>query len=586
MKWYINMKIRSKMFLSLGILFVLAVITIGLALVTISEISDSQKTMNNVNVVDLENMYKIESGLHRNLENIHEMMGSNDVAAIQKLLKKIDDEEANINTLLTGSLKLNSEDTAGTRLLKRFETNWLIYTKQTDEEIKLINTGKLEDAKLMGDEIHKNSFEKLINDIFVVANRAKGKNDSIYQSNQKQITKLYFIAVGLGSLDLIDIIAILWSIITLIGIPLTKITVLTEKVSEGDFNVAVESVDRKDEIGILMRTFQKMVDGFKDMSVSANRMASGDLSIKMNNEKHENDTGMLTKPLRQMEENLRKITIDTKEAVNLLNTSASEILASTAQLASGASETSSAITETTTTVEEVKQTSQLATQKAKMVSDTANNASQISVGGKKSVEETMIIMNRIHEQMELVAETIVRLSEQSQSIGEIAATVNDLAEQSNLLAVNAAIEAAKAGEQGKGFAVVAQEVKSLAEQSKQATAQVRVILNDVQKSISAAVMATEQGSKAVESGVKQSKETGESISNVMSSISETSQAATQILATTQQQIVGMNQVAQAMENIKQASIQSLSSTKQVEMAARNLNEMGIKLKQLIEQYKV
>ena len=131
--------------------------------------------------------------------------------------------------------------------------------------------------------------------------------------------------------------------------------------------------------------------------------------------------------------------------------------------------------------------------------------------GRKSVESAIEGMQRIREQMESIAESIVQLSEQSQAIGEIIATVNDLAEQSNLLAVNAAIEAAKAGEQGKGFAVVAQEVKSLAEQSKQATAQVRTILGDIQKATSAAVMATEQGSKAVEAGVKQSGEAGESI---------------------------------------------------------------------------
>src|SRR4028119_1286641 len=107
-------------------------------------------------------------------------------------------------------------------------------------------------------------------------------------------------------------------------------------------------------------------------------------------------------------------------------------------------------------------------------------------------------MQRIREQMEAIGESMMRLSEQSQAIGAIIATVDDLAQQSNLLAVNAAIEAAKAGEQGKGFAVVAQEVKSLADQSKQATTQVRTILNDIQKATGAAVMATEQGSKAVE----------------------------------------------------------------------------------------
>src|SRR5438128_9984713 len=112
-------------------------------------------------------------------------------------------------------------------------------------------------------------------------------------------------------------------------------------------------------------------------------------------------------------------------------------------------------------------------------------------------------MARSREQMNSIAQIMVRLSEQNQAIGQIIASVDDLAQQSNLLAVNASIEAAKAGDQGKGFGVVANEVKSLAEQSRQATTRVRNILSDIQKATGAAVMATEQGSKSVESGLQQ-----------------------------------------------------------------------------------
>ena len=152
------------------------------------------------------------------------------------------------------------------------------------------------------------------------------------------------------------------------------------------------------------------------------------------------------------------------------------------------------------------------------------------------------------------------MSEQTQDIGEIITTVNDLTQQSNLLAVNAAIEASKAGEHGKGFAVVAQEIKSLADQSKQATAQVRAILSDIQKATSASVMAAEQVSKAVETGVAQAAESGDSIRRLAEAIAESAQAATQIAASSQQQFAGMNQVALAMENIKQASQQNVAST--------------------------
>jgi methyl-accepting chemotaxis protein len=195
-------------------------------------------------------------------------------------------------------------------------------------------------------------------------------------------------------------------------------------------------------------------------------------------------------------------------------------------------------------------------------------------------------MNRIKEQVESIADMVVRLSEQSQAIGEIIATVNDLAEQSNLLAVNASIEAAKAGEQGKGFAVVAQEIRSLAAQSKQATTQVRNILFDVQKAISSAVMATELGSKAVEEGVRLSTQAGEAIDVLAESVTESTNAAIQIAASSQQQFIGMDQVVSAMENIREAALQMASSTKQTERAAHDLHNLGQRLQEIVKFYRV
>ncbi len=289
---------------------------------------------------------------------------------------------------------------------------------------------------------------------------------------------------------------------------------------------------------------------------------------------------------KRAEENLKRVMQEVQDSVSILAPASSEILATTTEVAATAVETATAVTETTTTVEEVKQTALVANQKAQYVADIAQKTAQASQIGKKSVEEAIDMMNRIREQMESIALSIVRLSEQSQTIGEIIASVNDLAEQSNLLAVNAAIEAARAGEQGRGFAVVAQEVRSLAEQSKEATAQVRGILGDIQKATTAAVLATEQGSKAVEAGVKQSGQAGDSIRILADSINEAAQASTQITASSQQQLSGMDQILMAMENIKQASNQNVTGTRQTEGAAQNLHELGQKLKGLVEQYKI
>ncbi|CAB1369452.1 methyl-accepting chemotaxis protein [Denitratisoma oestradiolicum] len=364
--------------------------------------------------------------------------------------------------------------------------------------------------------------------------------------------------------------------------PLREVTEVAERVTAGELATHLSPGNRDDEVGALMRAFVRMTQSLQGMATAAERVAGGDLTVQI---APQSPQDVLGNALAAMVASLRKMTQEIGEGINVLAASASEIVASTTQVASSSAETATAVSQTMATVEEVKQTSQLAAEKARQVSESAQRTVEISKSGRKSVDESVESMHRIQEQMESIAESIVRLSEQGQAIGEIIATVNDLAEQSNLLAVNAAIEAAKAGDQGKGFAVVAQEVKSLAEQSKQATAQVRAILGDIQKATGGAVMATEQGNKAVEAGVKLSAEVGESIRVLAESIAEAARAATQIAVSAQQQLVGMDQAVLAIQNIREASSQNVASTRQTEGAAQNLHELGVKLKQLVARYR-
>ncbi len=317
----------------------------------------------------------------------------------------------------------------------------------------------------------------------------------------------------------------------------------------------------------------------------ARKMAEGDFTQKLEIDRRD-EIGVLASALNDTMTSLRLQIQETIRAANIIASTTGEISTSVAQVAAGSAETATAVSETTATVEEVKQTSVISSDKARAVSDSAGRAVQTSQAGKQSTEAAIEGMNHIRQQMASIAESIVRLSEQSQSIGEIISSVDDIAEQSNLLAVNASIEAAKAGEQGKGFAVVAQEIKSLAGQSKQSTEKVRSILNDIQKATSAAVMATEQGSKAVEAGVQQASQTGVAIGNLSGQIQEASQSAIQIAASSQQQLTGMGQVALAMANIKTASEQNVESMEQLKGAARNLQELGGKLKDMVSQYKI
>ena len=184
--------------------------------------------------------------------------------------------------------------------------------------------------------------------------------------------------------------------------------------------------------------------------------------------------------------------------------------------------------------------------------------------------------------MELVAEAIDRLNDEAQSVGDVIATVNDLAEQSNLLSVNASIEAAKAGDAGKGFTVVAQEVKSLAKQSKQAVAQVRAVLSEIQKASMVVVKAAEQGRETVEAGRNEANGALENIGARVVVATQAAEATSQIAATSRQQLAGMEQISPAILSINDAGRQSALGTREVEREVGQLRELTLSLKGLVD----
>ncbi|MBI9076667.1 MAG: methyl-accepting chemotaxis protein [Desulfatibacillum sp.] len=312
---------------------------------------------------------------------------------------------------------------------------------------------------------------------------------------------------------------------------------------------------------------------------------AGDLTIRLQ-EGRRDELADLARWFNIFMEKLQAMVLDIKKGSEILAVSSSQISTTAAELASSSAQTSSSISQISTTMEQVKQTATLTSEKAEQVSHAAQYVARNSETGERATQEAVQGMNRIKEEMEFIAESIVKLSEQTQSIGDIIDAVGDLANESNLLSVNASIEAAKAGEYGKGFSVVAHEVKNLSDQSKQATAQVRTILNDIQGATSTAVMATERGSKAVDAGVGLSDQSGDTIRALVGSVNESSQAAAQIAASNHQQLVGMDQLSKAMMSIKDASLQNVEGAKQLEYAITDMHELGQQMKELAGKFKV
>jgi methyl-accepting chemotaxis protein len=363
---------------------------------------------------------------------------------------------------------------------------------------------------------------------------AKAKSTARFAANS-------MIAGGLIALILVSILGLI--IQRSITGPLTAFMQFVGLVGEGDLTQR-SRISSGDELGELGRSLDQMVSGLKDVAQQA-RYATE----------------------------------------NLMSASA-EILASTQQQAASTGEQAAAVQQTTITMEEVTQSSAQIVERAKQVAASAEATSAASHAGVQAMENTSKTMESIRSQAEAVAENVVSLSEKTQTIGEIISTVNDLAEESHLLALNAAIEAAAAGEHGRSFSVIASEVKNLADQSREATVQVRSILSDIQKGINSSVMLTEEAVKRVEAGREQADTANTAIRAMADAVQQSLQAFQQIVAGSNQQQIGFSQVTQAVRDIGQASQQTAASTQQLEKAALNLTALSQQLQKAVARYRM
>jgi methyl-accepting chemotaxis protein len=319
---------------------------------------------------------------------------------------------------------------------------------------------------------------------------------------------------------------------------------------------------------------------------ASRQIADGNLRIPHQKVTSTDELGAMQIAFNDMLDSLRDISGQTRSACDSLTLAAAQILASAQEQAASTKQQAAAVQEITTTVEEISVSGKQVAERARQVAGTAETVATSGTAGLQAVHEASLGMEAIREQTETVAENIITLSERTQAVGEIIATVNDIAEQSNLVALNAAIEAADAREQGRRFSVVANEIKNLADQAKEATGQVRGILEQTQKGINTSVMLTEEALKRVETGRDRTAVSEQTIRQMAGNIQDSLHAFQQIVGATNQQQIGLEQVTQALHEIRQASQQTALTTAQLEKASLDLSHLGQQLASTLEKYRL
>lgn len=267
--------------------------------------------------------------------------------------------------------------------------------------------------------------------------------------------------------------------------------------------------------------------------------------------------------------------------VGTVATSSSQIAATIEEQERILAEQATSVNETTTTVEELGASTRQAAMQADASSTSAQEALASAQVGSQAVYETMNGIEELGTKVNAIAKQIMRLSEQTEEISVISDLVADIANQTNMLSLNAAVEAARAGEQGKGFAVVAGEIRKLADQSKQSAEKIQGLVGDIQTSINASVMVTDEGTKKAQEGIKLAQSTAEAFEGISASINSVFTNSQQIALSSKQQAVAVQQVVSAMNAINLGAQETADGVVDVKTSTENLASSAVSLSERI-----
>lgn len=315
----------------------------------------------------------------------------------------------------------------------------------------------------------------------------------------------------------------------------------------------------------------------------ARQVADGDLRVNIDY-RSADEVGVLSEAFRIMTERLRSTIGKVSDTSNQVAASANQLHSTADHIATGAEAVATQAVTVATAGEEMSATSGDIAQNCQMAAEGAQRASQAASDGAEVVDRTVIVMGLIASKVQESARTVESLGQRSDQIGAIISTIEDIADQTNLLALNAAIEAARAGEQGRGFAVVADEVRALAERTTRATKEIGEMIKAIQRETKGAVAAMEQGVQQVESGTMEASKSGEALRDILAQVNDVAMQVNQIATAAEEQTATTSQISSNIMQITEVVQETSQGAHQSATAAAQLNANAEELQRLVKQF--
>ncbi len=362
--------------------------------------------------------------------------------------------------------------------------------------------------------------------------------------------------------------------------PMRKMAVSFAQMAGGDLSQApIEDVG-SGEVGQLARAYNRLLVQLRELSDSARHITEGDLTQPIESR------GDLADAFRAMADALITLFTSFEAMSTTIDERTSEILSTAKQQEAGAAQQAAAVSEVTATMGELAATARQISLSAESVTKATDNAADTVEQGRGALVSLSESISRIQTGNQTINENIVRLNRHVQQIGGIIDIIDDIADKSDLLALNAALEGTKAGEAGKGFLLVAAEMRRLAENVFQSTAEVKQLIAEVVEASNSTVMATESGMKATSVGVELARDTESVFDLIVGSMEETTRAAKQIFVATQQQHVGTDQVVAALGEVSEVSQHSLEGISQTTRSVSELSGTASELRRILQRYRI